>query len=684
MDGKRTLGRIALVGSLIGVELYLARGLTSRAAVPGYTATSSYSIAPPRAARVREVAATLGTSVKAGDVIARLDTTDVDNELEIASAERRIAAAALVAETARLRRDSLTLTRRFSTYSERATADLASAEASAHTAAAELAAVDAELVEQTDLVSKHLADASILRTLQLRRAALAKQVDAASNVLGVLRGNANAAKGRMGETEGGADDQLAPLQARLQAADLKIAQLGREREGLTLRAPADGVIDLLPLHAGDLAAPQTPVATLVAPDARRVVTCIPEARASGIEPGLEADITSTVDRVETTGEVESITGTIGPLPPRCQPPGSKIQLMGRVAIITLDEPAGGLPGQTQMVRFSARRRPRQRPVDPPPAPPPADAAAAVDGPALLAVPKELADDRLEPSGIVWMPALDRFVIVSDDTGPRSGNGHPPWLFTMSADGKLDPAPLVVTGVDELDDLESITTDGKDGLWVLASLSTSQRGKRPASRRRLAHLAIDKSGAVRADQVIDLGGMLDGSAPAVRASLGVDDARVLDIEGMTSHAGALYLGLKAPLDGNRHAIIWKIATPAKLASGDLEAAGISRWATLAMTVDADGRSVPGGIADLMFWDDDTLVVSATASGIDAKDQDGAIYVGRPAPGEIALRRIRTFSSEKPEGLARGPKGSLVVVFDRGNKPPMWTQLPESALRTGAKQ
>jgi len=382
--------------------------------------------------------------------------------------------------------------------------------------------------------------------------------------------------------------------------------------------------------------------------------------------------------------VESITGTIGPLPPRCQPPGSKVQLMGRVAIIALDQPAGGLPGQTQMVRFSARRRPRQRPVDPPPpAPPPPAAAASVDSPALLAVPRPLADDKLEPSGIVWMPVLDRFVMVSDDTGLRSGDGHPPWLYTMSAAGKLDPSPLVVAGVDELDDLESISADGADGMWVLASLSTSQRGKRPASRRRLAHLKIDKTGIVRADQVIDLGGMLDGSAPALRASLGVEDARLLDIEGMTSHGGALYLGLKAPLDGNGHAIIWKIATPAKLSAGDLAASGISRWATLAMTVEADGRSVPGGIADLMFWDDDTLVVSATSSGIDAKEQDGAIYVGRPAAGEIALRRIRTFPGLKPEGLARGPKDSIVVVFDRGNKPPMWLQLAESAMRAGAK-
>ena len=81
-----------------------------------------------------------------------------------------------------------------------------------------------------------------------------------------------------------------------------------------------------------------------------------------------------------------------------------------------------------------------------------------------------------------------------------------------------------------------------------------------------------------------------------------------------------------------------------------------------------------------WPNITVKRDAPA---DAKEQDGAIYVGRPAAGEIALRRIRTFPGLKPEGLARGPKDSIVVVFDRGNKPPMWLQLAESAMRAGAK-
>lgn len=679
MDGKRTLARLAVVGLLVGVEVYLARGLTSPASVQGYTATSSYSIAPVRAARIKELVVTLGAPVNAGDVIARLETSTIEDELATANAERRIAAGAMAAEAARLRRDSVDRERRFASGTERASADLVSAEATAHTAAAELAAIDAELVEQTDLVSKHLADASRLNNLQLKRAALAKQVDAATAVLRTLRGNAAAATKRTvgieGDTE--TEDRLAPLQARIQAADLRISQLVHERDELTLRAPATGVIDALPLRAGDLASPQTPVAVLVAQDSRHVVACIPEFSGNTVEIGVEANVLSVVDRTGATGAVDSITSAISPLPARCQPPGLKTPLMGRVAIISLDEPLGGLPGQTQRVTFSARRRPHDRTTTPPV---PTSPRTGELQPVELTVPNELAELNFEPSGMVWSAALDRYLIVSDDTGARRGDRHPAWLYTMTSRGVVDPQPLVIAGVDELNDLESIAADGR-GFWVLASQSTSQRGNRPPARRRLAHLIVEPGATidqahVRADRVLDLGTLLDKASPELRAELGI--ASSLDIEAMAFRGGALYLGLKSPVDGAGRAVIWRIGAPDKLAEGNLAEAKLALWSTIKLTVDLAGKPVPAGFSDLIFWDDDTLVFAVTASS-EGGAEDGAVYVAKVADKVLSPRRIQTFSRLKPEGLARNPKGDLAVVFDRGHQTPMWIELSANMLR-----
>lgn len=687
-DGKRTLGRLALVGGLIGVEIYLANDLSSSSGVQGYTATNSYSVAPPRPATIKSISVELGATVRAGDVIAQLESTELNAELEVANAERATASAEIVAEAARLRRDSVNLERRFSTGSEQANAQLANAEATAHTAAAELAAIDAELVQQTDLVAKKLANAAVLSDLQLRRAALAKQVDAASSVLRVLRGNVSSAAKRsiaLGAGDSSSDDdQLKPLQAQLHAAEVKIAQLTRERDLMALRAPADGVIDSLPLHTGDLASPELPVATLVAPDSQRVIACIPESRARGIEVGLEADITSTYDKTRTTGAIESVTGTIGPLPARCQNPASKAIVMGRVAILTVDEPMGGLPGQTQIIKISARRRaPATNRTPPAPqstaprgsgapiivAAPPAPAA-----PAALQVSGELLSrTRFEPSGLVWVAALDRYVVVSDDTGTTEKDDHAPWLFTMSSTGAIDPQPLVVTGLADLNDLESIATDGAGGLWLLSSQSQSKKGKRPENRRRLVHVVFTKAGEAKVDKYADLVGLIDAAPPATRAALGVLDTTSLDIEGMAYKDGALYFGLKSPVDTAGRALIWRTAAPDRLLAGDLAGAKLELWSRVRLTVEADGRKVPAGIADMVFWDSDTLILAVTASGADNKAEAGALYVARATAGDLAPVHVRTFPGLKPEGIARGPKDTLAVVFDRGTDAAQWVQL-----------
>ncbi|MCE9571742.1 MAG: HlyD family efflux transporter periplasmic adaptor subunit [Deltaproteobacteria bacterium] len=683
MDGYRTLGRLGLVAALIGAELWLGHDLTARSGVIGYTSTRAFSVAPPRRATLKAIDVQVGALVRAGELLAELDTTQIDDELQAAEAERARAAAAIQAATARLRRDSVNTERRFASSSERASADLVAAEAAARTAAAELAAVEAELRGQADLVQRHLASATVQNSLELRRASLAKQVDSAERVLGVLRGNAAAAvKRTAGVDTDPTEDDLAPLTAQLRATELRIDQLTRERGALSLRAPVDGVVEQLPLHPGELAGPDTPVATVVAADTTRVVACIPEASARGVEVGFEAETTSAFDHVQATGAVESVTREIAPLPARCQAPGSKAIAMGRVAVVALDAPLEGLPGQTQIVQIHARRRPvpqnrAPRPIATPDAGT-GDAAVTRDAVPMRVPPALLARSRFEPSGLVWVAALDRYVIVSDDTGTVDRDVHAPWLFTMTADGAVDPAPVAVAGIAELNDLESIAVDDAGAIWVASSQSVSRRGNRPASRQHLVRIARGADG-LRAEGVVDLAARLAQLPAATRATLGVEELRRLDIEGLAARGGALYVGLKAPVDGDGRAIIWKIAAPERLLAGDVVGAAITRWATVRLAVEADGREVAGGIADLLFMDDQTLLIAATASGLDPIAQSGALYRATIAGGELTATRVRTFAGLKPEGLALAPGGDrLAVAFDRGAEPALWLELPRAAL------
>jgi hypothetical protein len=291
-------------------------------------------------------------------------------------------------------------------------------------------------------------------------------------------------------------------------------------------------------------------------------------------------------------------------------------------------------------------------------------------------PEIVAVTRVEASGLVWVPALARYVVVSDETG-KDGS-HRPWLFTMSPRGVLDPEPMTVADVSELDDIESITAGETGTLWIASSQSLSERGNRPHARQILARLAPDGA-AYKVDRKVHLFELLAANPELVR-QLGVTNLDSLDIEGMAWHGGALYLGLKAPLDAQGRAVIWKVGAPDKLLAGDLAGAAISLFASVKMTVNVNGVPAPAGIADMVFLSDSTLAMGATASGIAAKHQDGVVYYVNISNAETTALPMRTFSDLRPEGVALSPDGKLTVLFDRGRETPMWTtlELPSSGM------
>ncbi|HEY5946139.1 MAG TPA: HlyD family efflux transporter periplasmic adaptor subunit [Kofleriaceae bacterium] len=440
--------------------------------------------------------------------------------------------------------------------------------------------------------------------------------------------------------------------------DRQLEQLADKREALRLRAPADGIVESIDAHPGDAIGPENPVATVVAVDTRRVIACVPESRMGEVQIGSSADVTAVAGSARAHGTVETMTPAVALLPPRCQPVVAKPAQMGRLAVIMLDKPAEMLPGQSELIAFGP-----QSPVVVPP-----DAAAEAQ-PVPITVPPEIVGvSRFEASGLTWVPSLDRYVVVSDETDDR----HTPWLFTMSRRGVLDPEPMLIADVDAFDDIESIAAGDNASLWVLASQSMSEKGNRPHARTLLAHLVPDGS-AYKADRKVFLLELLQAS-PKIAAALGAGDLASIDIEGLAYRQGALYLGIKTPVNAEGRAMIWRVASPDKLLAGDLEHAGLSVFTSFAIPVEVDGHPRAGGVADLAFVSDSLLIVAATASGIDAKHQSGAVYAVRVSPQGAVASKLQTFRELRPEGVAIAPEGNrITVVFDRGRDAPMWTQL-----------
>ncbi len=299
------------------------------------------------------------------------------------------------------------------------------------------------------------------------------------------------------------------------------------------------------------------------------------------------------------------------------------------------------------------------------------------GPALreIAVPPALAEVTSAPelSGAVWSAALDRYLVVSDDTGLSArGTAHAPVLLALSRDGRLDDAPIPITGIEALNDPEAICP-GPDGTFFLAtSHSPNREGKVHRARRQLLQLELrGRSLAVL--------GRLDLTAVRGGRSLleiaGLDRHGRLDIEAVAYRDGALLVGLKSPLTASGAAVILRLADPVQaLRSGRVPEGALSRWVELPLCLEAAGGRICQGLSDMLLLDDGSLLLAANVPRGAPDDGGGALWwMPDPTrPGDARL--LHRFPGLKPEGLALAPgRREVVIVFDRDRKAPLWTEI-----------
>ena len=300
--------------------------------------------------------------------------------------------------------------------------------------------------------------------------------------------------------------------------------------------------------------------------------------------------------------------------------------------------------------------------------------------------------QFEPSGLLWVEELDRYLVVSDDTGLPRESEDVAWVFTMDREGRLDPEPLPLEGLETVIDLESVAR-GPRGFYVLSSNSATSRGVRPEERELLVRLRLGPGRrlAVEASQPLlaAIARAADGEGgESWLSSLGLG-ARIhemkrpgpagsdllLDIEGLAWWDGGLLLGLKEPRLEDGRACIWRLADPdAFLDSGRVERKSLTRWSALPLTVRTEVGPVRLGISGLMPLDAGRggLAVTSTVPGAE-RFHLGALWLLSGEPSAPRLRLVRAFPGLKPEGVTVGPEGGLTLVFDAGGGFPLWLGL-----------
>jgi HlyD family secretion protein len=220
---------------------------TSNPRVSGQVEATEVQVSPEVGGRIIDVPVAEGDRAKQGDVIARLDTRDIDLAIQRARADRAGAEAQLRLVEAGSR-----------------TEDIRQAEAHAAAAAAETAGAQADLAAaETDLQRFEKLLASSSGSQKQRDDALTRR-DMARDRVASARARETAARAAAAKARAGARrEEIDVARARVAAADAQIASLEKNRSDATVLAPIGGIVSQRLLDPGDVVAPRAPIVLLI-------------------------------------------------------------------------------------------------------------------------------------------------------------------------------------------------------------------------------------------------------------------------------------------------------------------------------------------------------------------------------------------------------------------------------------
>jgi HlyD family secretion protein len=260
----------------------------------GYVEATEVRVAAEVGGRLLEVTADEGRRVAVGDVLARIDTADLEITRRRAIAERDAAAAQLRLARAGSRAE-----------------DIRQARAQAASARADILAADAEARAAAD-------DLQRFENLLAANAGSRKQRDDAAARAAVAQARVSAARERATAADetvarlrsGSRPEEIATAEARVQALEAQIAALDKNLADAVVKAPIAGTITTKVADPGEIIAPRAPVAVISDLDHAWANIYVDEPLVASLKLGAAATI--------LTDGGHSIPGTITYISPRAE------------------------------------------------------------------------------------------------------------------------------------------------------------------------------------------------------------------------------------------------------------------------------------------------------------------------------------------------------------------------------
>jgi multidrug resistance efflux pump len=352
----------ALFGLAAAIAIPMAISQAGIGSSPALIEARVASLAPMRTdhrLRVGKVFVQPGQHVKAGELLAQMDTTEIDVDLSIARA--KLAYVQIMAGWLQIRMldDRTRTSHELAATAERAAIDVARIVAEAERDRSELVQLEVNMALEQKLVGDQLASAERLKAMKLQRAALAKKVQQYQAAVNQARKGASGSTKRLGEwrqdkkgvmaaTSASGSEKSMQDDARAAAGELQrqeIARLELLRKYHELRAPFDGIVGEILVRVGELSAdPASPVVTVVEAQPKTAIAYVRQEKANRVHLGDHAKLVPRdLSGPPLTGRVTALAPSITEMPERFRVI-PKLREYGRNVYIALDAPAQ-LPGQ---------------------------------------------------------------------------------------------------------------------------------------------------------------------------------------------------------------------------------------------------------------------------------------------------------------------------------------------------
>ncbi len=283
----------------------------------GQVEATEIQVAPEVSGRIIELPVAEGDRLKPGDLVARLDTRDVELALQRAQADRSQNQAQLRLLQAGSRPEDI---RQAEAQSAAAAADVSAADV-------DLAAADADLQRFERLLQsnsgsqKQRDDAATRRDMARDRAASARARERAAR------------EGAARLRSGARPQEIDAARARVEAVDAQIATLEKQKGDATVRSPIGGVVGAKLLDSGEMATARAPIVVVTDLDHAWAEVFVDEPQVPRIKLGQAATlVTDAGDRLP--GKVSFISSKAEFTPRNVQTAEDRSKLVYRIKIAT--------------------------------------------------------------------------------------------------------------------------------------------------------------------------------------------------------------------------------------------------------------------------------------------------------------------------------------------------------------